>query len=54
MNIHGIAKPIYRAFQFMLQFGDVRYPTEGNHETVAVWVGRKNRRRACTDQHIID
>ncbi|MFC6518439.1 hypothetical protein ACFQAT_00445 [Undibacterium arcticum] len=41
MNIHGIAKPIYRAFQFMLQFGDVRYPTEGNHETVAVWVGRK-------------
>lgn len=41
MNLHGIAKPIYRAFQFMRDLGDVQLPTEGSHETVAVWVGQK-------------
>ena len=41
LNLHGIAKPIYRAFQFMLQLGNVQFPTNGSHDTVAVWVGQK-------------
>lgn len=41
LNLHGVAKPIYRAFQFMRELGDVQFPVEGSHETVAVWVGQK-------------
>jgi xylan 1,4-beta-xylosidase len=39
LNLHGIAKPIYRAFQWMRQLGDTRFATTGAHDTVAVWVG---------------
>ena len=41
INLHGIAKPIYRAFQFLLALGDRQYPTVGSHESVALWVGKK-------------
>ena len=40
LTLHGVAKPIYRAFEFMLALGDVQLPVEGSHETIAVWVGR--------------
>lgn len=42
LTLHGIAKPIYRAFQLMLQLGDGHLPVLGSHETVAVWVGKLN------------
>lgn len=41
INLHGIAKPIYRAFQFLLALGDRQYPTVGRHESVALRVGKK-------------
>ena len=40
LTLHGVAKPIYRAFQFMRQLGAARLATEGSHATVAVWVGQ--------------
>ena len=42
LNLHGIAKPIYRAFQFMLQLGDHTLPVEGSHPSVALWVGQQD------------
>ncbi|GAB7545818.1 hypothetical protein CS8_055010 [Cupriavidus sp. 8B] len=42
LTLHGIAKPVYRAFQLMLRLGDGRLPVLGSHETVAVWVGKLN------------
>ncbi len=41
LNIHGIAKPAYRAFQILHALGDELLPTEGTHETVDAWVVRK-------------
>lgn len=40
LNIHGIPKPIYRAFQLLHGLGDKLYPVEGRHDTVNVWVSR--------------
>jgi xylan 1,4-beta-xylosidase len=42
LTLHGIAKPIYRAFQLMLRLGDGHLPVLGSHETVVVWVGKLN------------
>lgn len=39
LTLHGIAKPIYRAFQLVLRLGTGHLPVLGDHETVAVWVG---------------
>src|SRR5688572_12031474 len=41
LNIHGIPKPVYRAFQLLHQLGDQLFPVEGEHETVEVWGVRK-------------
>lgn len=41
LNIHGIAKPVYRAFQLMHHLGDDQVPIEGAHPTVSAWVVRK-------------
>lgn len=43
MNIHGIAKPVYRAFQLLHHLGTERLDVEGRHATVNVWVVRKER-----------
>jgi xylan 1,4-beta-xylosidase len=40
LNLHGIPKPIYRAFQLLHGLGDKLYQVEGLHETVNVWVSR--------------
>jgi xylan 1,4-beta-xylosidase len=43
MNIHGIAKPAYRAFQLLHELGTEMLPVEGSHETVDAWLVRGGR-----------
>lgn len=38
MNLYGIPKPIYRAFQLVRQLGDERFSVTGDHPTLSVWV----------------
>lgn len=38
LNLHGIAKPAYRAFQLLHGLGTELMPTAGSHPTVDVWV----------------
>jgi xylan 1,4-beta-xylosidase len=40
LNVHGIAKPAYRAFQLLHELGTQMLPVEGNHETVDAWFVR--------------
>jgi len=40
MNLHGIPKPVYRAFQMLRALGDERVDVAGEHATVAMWAGR--------------
>ena len=40
LNIHGIAKPAYRAFQLLHGLGRLMLPVEGSHETVDAWLVR--------------
>ena len=42
LNLYGIAKPAYRAFQMLHQLGAEFLTVEGTHETVDVWVVRKS------------
>jgi len=44
LNIHGIAKPAYRAFQLLHELGTEMLPVEGNHETVDAWFVRGDQR----------
>jgi xylan 1,4-beta-xylosidase len=37
LNIHGIAKPAYRAFELLRALGTELTPVEGGHPTVDVW-----------------
>jgi xylan 1,4-beta-xylosidase len=39
-NIHGIAKPAYRAFQLLHELGTEMISLEGQHETVDAWLVR--------------
>ena len=41
LNLHGIAKPAYRAFELLHHLGTEILAVEGAHETVDVWVIRK-------------
>ena len=41
MNIYGIPKPAYRAFELLHRLGTELLSVEGQHETVDVWVIRK-------------
>jgi len=43
MNLHGIAKPAYRAFQLLHALGSELMEVEGRHATAEVWVVRKGR-----------
>lgn len=43
LNLHGIPKPTYRAFQLLHGLGGERLPVVGTHETVDAWVVRKGR-----------
>ncbi len=40
LNIHGIPKPTYRAFQVLHGLGDERLTVDGSHPTVDAWVVR--------------
>jgi xylan 1,4-beta-xylosidase len=40
LNIHGIAKPVYRAFELLHKLGDELLYLEGEHATVDVWAVR--------------
>lgn len=40
LNLHGIAKPTYRAFELLHRLGNERLLVDGLHETVNVWVTR--------------
>jgi xylan 1,4-beta-xylosidase len=41
LNLYGVPKPIYRAFQLLSHLGTQKIPVEGTHETVDAWVIRK-------------
>ena len=43
LNIHGIAKPAYRAFELLHALGTKLLPVEGTHPTVDAWVVRAAR-----------
>jgi xylan 1,4-beta-xylosidase len=38
LNLHGIAKPIYRAFELLHRLGNELFDVEGHHETVDAWL----------------
>lgn len=40
LNIHGIAKPVYRAFELLHALGTEMLPVDGTHPTVDAWVVR--------------
>ncbi len=40
LNIHGIAKPVYRAYQLLHGLGFEQLPVAGSHATVDAWVAR--------------
>src|ERR1700683_5742188 len=42
LNLHGIAKPAYRAFQLLHRSGTELLEFHGAHATVNAWVIRKN------------
>jgi xylan 1,4-beta-xylosidase len=41
LNLHGVPKPVYRAFQMLRTLGDQQLATSGEHANVAIWVGRR-------------
>jgi xylan 1,4-beta-xylosidase len=43
LTVHGIAKPVYRAFQLLHEAGDERLVVDGLHSTVDVWAFRQRR-----------
>jgi xylan 1,4-beta-xylosidase len=43
-NIHGIAKPAYRAFQLLHELGTEMIAVEGQHDTVDAWFVRDNQK----------
>ncbi|MEO7436427.1 MAG: beta-xylosidase [Candidatus Binatia bacterium] len=40
LNLHGIAKPTYRAFELLHRLGTELLPVEGGHATVDAWIVR--------------
>ena len=42
LNLHGIAKPAYRAFQLLHHLGNELLEINGTHTTVDAWVVRKH------------
>jgi xylan 1,4-beta-xylosidase len=39
LNLYGVAKPVYRAFELVGRLGTRRWPVDGAHATVSVHVG---------------
>src|SRR5688500_7475048 len=44
LNLHGIAKPTYRAFELLHKLGNERLLVDGLHQTVNAWITRENGR----------
>jgi xylan 1,4-beta-xylosidase len=44
LNLHGIPKPTYRAFELLHRLGEERLPIEGAHATVDAWAARRGDR----------
>jgi xylan 1,4-beta-xylosidase len=44
LNIHGVAKPTYRAFQLLNRLGTKQFLVDGLHETLNVWVIRDDEK----------
>ena len=44
LNLHGIPKPTYRAFELMHWLGEEQLPVTGGHATVDAWVVRGDNR----------
>jgi len=40
LNLHGIPKPTYRAFELLHRLGSAQLPVTGRHDTVDAWVVR--------------
>lgn len=40
MNLYGVPKPIYRAFEMLRELGSEMLEVSGDHETVAVWLNK--------------
>jgi xylan 1,4-beta-xylosidase len=43
LNIHGIAKPAYRAYELLHALGTELLPVDGSHPTIDAWVVRGDR-----------
>lgn len=43
LNLYGVPKPVYRAFQLLHGLGNELLPVAGTHETVDAWVVRKGQ-----------
>jgi xylan 1,4-beta-xylosidase len=43
MNLHGVPKPTYRAFELLHRLGGEQLLVDGSHATVDAWVVRKER-----------
>lgn len=43
LNIHGIAKPAYRAYELLHALGTELMPVEGQHATVDAWLVRDGK-----------
>ena len=43
LSLHGIPKPVYRAFEMLHHLGTDQLSVQGMHETVDTWVVRKER-----------
>jgi xylan 1,4-beta-xylosidase len=41
LNLHGIPKPTYRAFELLRRLGTERFPVSGRHATVDAWLVRQ-------------
>ena len=43
LNLYGVPKPVYRAFELLRRLGDEHWPAEGAHDTVDAWAVRRRR-----------
>jgi xylan 1,4-beta-xylosidase len=41
LNLHGVPKPTYRAFELLHHLGNEKLPVEGTHPTLDAWAGRR-------------
>jgi xylan 1,4-beta-xylosidase len=42
LTLHGVPKPVYRAFELLHRLGEERLPVEGGHDTVDAWAVRRH------------